>query len=254
MSDVVLLQVIQSGFWLLVISTIVLLFLKELKVLIQSLAHFEVAGAAFQFSDRKETLRSYALLSDTLINLLSHGDRIDELGRLLHPSQIELLGAFALKYTTEVEQSEWNEELLKNVAYLLLRFGRNKLSVQLYDALLKNRPDHIELLNLKALALITSRLPVPIIQAKELLLELTTRYPEQTHIRFNYSLALSLFGELEESSNEMRRAIDDGFWKSNENLLSDPLFHHVRENRPDLFKDLQAHLENMRQKAQSAQQ
>ncbi|MCJ7599881.1 MAG: tetratricopeptide repeat protein [Desulfobulbaceae bacterium] len=254
MSDVVLLQVIQSGFWLIVISTLVFLFRKELKMLLQSLASFEVAGAAFQFSDRKETLRSYALLSDTLIDLLSYGDRIEELRRLLHPSQIESLGAFALKYTAEVEQSEWNEELLKNIAYLLLRFGRYKLSIQLYEALLEKRPDHVELLNLKALALMTSRLPDPIMQAKELFLALTKRYPENAHIRFNYSLALSLSEEAEESSREMRRAIDDGYWKNNEDPLSDPLFHHVRDTRPDLLDDLRNHLANVREMGQIAQQ
>jgi len=242
MSDIVLLEIINTVFWLLLFGASIFVFRKEVKQLLQSLSSFRVAGATFELKDKKETIRSYILLAETLVDLLSRSDRIDDLRKLLHPSQIEKLGIFTLKYIKEVPESDWNEELLKNIAYLLLRFGRHKLSVDLYDALLLRRPDHAELLNLKALALMTSRLSNCVQTAEGLLSNLVTRYPEYVHIRFNLALALSLLEKDDDASQQMKRVIDEGYWKSDKNLLADPLFNHVREYRPDLFDSLNAHL------------
>ncbi len=251
MADVVLLQIIQSVFWLLVLGGAIFVFRKEIKMLLRSIGSFEVAGASFHLKDQKETLKSYALLSDILIDLLSREGRIEPMRHLMVPSQIETIGAFALKYTTEVERQEWNEELLKNIAYLLFRFGRYKHAVQIYDALLEKRPDHVELLNLKALALMTSRLAEPVEQATNLLRALTKRYPEFSHLRFNYALALSLSENVEEAYKEMRRAITDGYSPAQgENPLLDPLFHHAREARPDLIEALRDHLTSIVKAAQ----
>ncbi|OIQ84475.1 hypothetical protein GALL_336980 [mine drainage metagenome] len=242
MSDVVLLEIIKTVFWLLVFGATVFLFQSEVKQLIQSLSSFKVAGATFELKDKKETIRSYVLLAETLVDLLSRGDRMDELQKLLHPSQIEKLGTFALKYTKEVSEGDWSEELLKNIAYLLLRFGRYKHSVELYDALLSKRPDHVELLNLKALALMTSRLSKNVKAAEELLSNLVARYPEYVHIRFNLALALSLLERDDDAAQEMTKVIDYGYWKADRNFLADPLFHHVREHSPELLANLNNHL------------
>ncbi|MBV5337613.1 MAG: hypothetical protein J0653_06620, partial [Deltaproteobacteria bacterium] len=191
MSDVVLLEIIKTVFWLMVFGTTLFFFQSEVKQLLQSLSSFKVAGATFELKDKKETIRSYVALAETLVDILSRGERLDELQKLLHPSQIEKLGLFALKYTKEVPAADWSEELLRNIAYLLLRFGRYKHSVELYDSLLSKRPDHVDLLNLKALALMTTRIPKNVKPAEELLSNLVSRYPELVYIRFNWALALS---------------------------------------------------------------
>lgn len=211
MSDVVLFQIIQTIFWLLIVVIIVIVFHREIKHLLQSLSSLQVAGATIQLKDRKETLRSYILLAETLIDLVSSNDRIEEIQKLLNPSQIESLGVFALKYTDEMEESEWNEELLKNIAYLLSRAGRYRQSVALYEALLMKRPDHWELLHLKALALMVTRLPEPVEEAHKILLQLVNRYPEIKETRFNYALVLSMLKKEDDAYKEMARAIEDGY-------------------------------------------
>ncbi|MFW5489925.1 MAG: tetratricopeptide repeat protein [Desulfovibrio sp.] len=248
MGDVVWLQIIQSIFWLLIVIGIIWGFRKELKNLLESLGRVEVAGAAFQFGDKKDTLRSYMLLSGTLVDVLSQTERIEHLAKLLTSVQVEYLGQFALKYTKELPQSEWNEELLKNIAFLLLRFGRYPQAVHICDILLKERPDNLELLNIRGLALMTSRSDGPILQARELFKKLVSRYPELPYIRFNYSLALSLAGDIDMSLREMERVINDGYWKEKGDLLSDPLFLPVKEKKPDEVIELSGYINKLKEK------
>jgi len=244
MNDVVVLQLINSLFWLLMFGAALFFFRKEIRKLLQSLGSFRVAGSSFEFKDTKETIQSYILLSETLIDLLSRSDRIDALQQILVPSQIEKLSAFALKYTDEIDRTSWNEEMLRNIAYLLLRFGRYTQAVSLYDALLAGRPEHVDLLNLKALALITSRLKEQVEQALPILAELVRRYPELHYIRFNYALAKSLVYDHEGAVEEMEKVICSDYLKQNQQLLHDVLFQKTREESPESFGKLQKLVES----------
>ena len=243
MNDVILLQIIHSIFWLVIIITIFSLFYKEIRKLLQSLGGFKVAGSSFEFKDKTETLQSHILLAETLIDLLSRTERIDALASLMLPTHVEKLSTFAVKYMEDMEQSLWNEELLRNIAYLLLRFGRYGQSVELYDTLLKNRPDHMDLLNLKALALITTRLSQNVNKATPILMELTERYPEVPNIRFNYALAKSLQSEHKTAEKEMIILINSDYLFHNHDLLLDPLFQKTKNEEPDIFKRLQTLVE-----------
>jgi len=240
MNDVILLQAIHSIFWLVIIIIIFGLFYKEIRKLLQSIGGFKVAGLSFEFKDKTETLQSHILLAETLIDLLSRTERIDALASLMLPTHVEKLSTFAVKYMEDIEQSLWNEELLRNIAYLLLRFGRYGQSVELYDTLLKSRPDHMDLLNLKALALITTRLSKNVDKAVPILMELTERYPEALDIRFNYALAKSLQSEHEVAEKEMTFVINSNYLFHNNNILLDPLFQKTKNEKPEIFKKLQA--------------
>lgn len=236
MSDVLILEFARTVFWLIALGVVLFLFHGEIKMLLQSLGSFKVAGATFELKDRKETLQSYVLLAETLIDILSRSERIDALQQIVLPNQIEKLGVFAIKYTEEVGNGQWNEELLRNIAYLLLRFGRYSQSVKLYDALLVRRPNHVDLLNLKALALLTSRLDDNVSEARNILLNLVLRYPEVQPVRFNFALAQSLLGDHDEVEKQISKLIELEYFKQAPNFLDDPLWHRTNEIRPDLIK------------------
>lgn len=239
MNDVVLLQIINSLFWLIIFGSSVWAFRKEIRKLLQSLGSFKVAGSSFEFKDHKETIESYVLLAETLIDLLSRTERIDSIQQVLVPSQVEKLSAFALRYTEEVSRQTWNEEMLRNIAYLLLRFGRFSQAIVLYDALLEERPDHVDLLNLKALAMITSRLPEQVEKAIPILSGLVARYPEYHHVRFNYALARSLASDYDGAIREMETVIRSPYLVDNRDLLQDPLFQKTREEQTESFNQLE---------------
>ncbi|CAM3911765.1 hypothetical protein [Rheinheimera salexigens] len=70
MTDVVLLQLMSSLFWLLVFGVIVFIFRREIRALFGSVASFKIAGSSFEFQDKKDTLQSYILLTEILIDML----------------------------------------------------------------------------------------------------------------------------------------------------------------------------------------
>lgn len=242
MSDVVFLELLKTGFWLLALIIVIVFFRKEIRQLMLSVNSFKLAGTTFEFKERKETIRSYVLLAEMFVDVLSRGERIDEQTRLLHPAQVEKLGKFALQYTTEVTAKSWNHELLSNIAYLLLRFGRSKQAVELYEALLKERPDDFLLLVRKALALLTTRVSENVEKAEKIYEKLVARFPEQALAHYNLALAYSLREKDDAAFKEMKIAIDQGYWKEDGEMLNDPLFHHVRTQHPSQFAGLQAHI------------
>lgn len=240
MNDVVILQITSSVFWLIIFGVIVWIFRQEVRKLLQSLGGVKVAGSSFEFKDQKETIESYVLLAETLIDILSRSDRIEAMLNILVPSQVERLSAFAIRYTEEVPKESWNEELLRNIAYLLLRFGRYIQSITLYDALLDGRPNHSDLLNLKALAMITSRLPEQVGHALPILSSLVDRYPESSVYRYNYALACSLAAEHQVALKEMEFVIRSPYVKMHPGVLQDPLFHKTRDSEPEEIQRLDA--------------
>jgi tetratricopeptide (TPR) repeat protein len=231
MNDVVILQIINSGFWLLIFGVSVFTFKREIGKLLQSVGSFKLAGSSFDFKDRKETLESYVLLAETLIDLVSKRERVEYLAKIIDATQVEKLSSFALKYTEETPRENWNEEMLINIAFLLLRHGRYAESIRFYDILLESRPSHMDLLNLKALAMITSRIPEQANKASEILSDLVDRYPEIHHIRFNFALAQSLTEKHDRAIQEMDHLIETPYVKQSPQLLDDPLFQKTKNKR-----------------------
>lgn len=240
MNDVVMMQLTSSIFWLIIVGLIILIFHNEIRSLLRSIASLKIAGSSFEFSDKNETIKSNIILAETLIDMLSREEKIEQIKSILTAHQIEKIAAFAFKYSDEVESSKLNEEMLKNIAYLLLRFGRYEQSIKLCDALLQRVPDHIRLLNIKALALITTRLEDKVTEALPILKGLLCRYPEAGYIRLNYALANSLLHNHDEAFENMLELVKSAdYMENNSNPIDDPLFHNTRAERVDLLEKLQ---------------
>ena len=249
MSDLALLEIIHDGFWLVLFTGVLWAFRPEIRRLLQSIAGFKVAGAAFEFSDKKETVESYALLADTFIGMLSGYQPIDPLLPFFPPAQAENIGRFALKYTAQVAPEDWNEALLRNIGYILISCKRYGQGAELFTKLLARLPNNPDFLNLKALALLNSRVTESIVEAEPILRGIVERYPEMVIYRFNFALALSLLGRDEEATAEMITIVRTGYLSAfpNYDPTADPLFHHTRDNRPDLMAKIQALLKESMQ-------
>lgn len=241
MCERILIEFIQSGLWPLLVGVVVWFFKDEIKRSVQSLSSFTLAGATFEFRDKAQTIRSHMLLAETFLDVLSKPFSGETLAKLMDPAQAEKLGNFAVKYNQELPIVAQVEEPLAGIALILIRTGRYTQAVDMLDSLLLKRPGHPYLLNLKALALINARLPDTVKEGEKILEQLLIRYPEDSVARFNHALALSLLERDEDAVNEMHRALGAGYWRTDPNCLDDPLFHHVRNHRLDLFLTLIDH-------------
>jgi len=124
MNDVVMLQLSSSIFWLIIVGLLIFIFHNEIRALLRSVASLKIAGSSFEFSDKNDTIKCNIILAETLIDMLSRDDKIEHLKSILTAHQIEKIAAFAFKYLEEIDSSKLNEQMLTNIAYLLLRFGR----------------------------------------------------------------------------------------------------------------------------------
>ena len=78
MSDLVKQALVSDGFWLAIFLVSAVLFRKELRLLLSSLASFKVAGASFELRDKRMTLEYYAILTNILVEILSQRDSAEK--------------------------------------------------------------------------------------------------------------------------------------------------------------------------------
>lgn len=239
MSDVVILELIKSVLWLLLIGGVLIGYRHQIGGLFESLGSVKIGGAAFTLGDRRKTAESYVLLAETLIDTLADTRNIQHLVSALTLSQVEKLGQFAQRYTASVVAEDWNEEMLRNIAFLLHNFGRTEQSIQLFDRLLSVRPDHIDFLDNKAFALLYSGLPQNVEVAEQIFAGLTNRFPARYRNFLRLAYCRSALGRHSEAIAAMRQAIILDQTNEQPGCLSDQLFYATRVALPDDYVSLE---------------
>jgi tetratricopeptide (TPR) repeat protein len=235
--------IISNVFWLTIFLTAVILFRRELRALLASLASFKIAGASFELKDKKATLESYAILTDILIQVLSQRDSAAKLADLLSDNSVRQLAKFTLKYAKEVPQEDKDIELFKNVALIVGRKGATQEAVSFYDVLLKQTPEDRDLLNLKANMLQSSGVEENMIMAESIYDRLVKMYPNVGVFRFNRALNKSLMGKYDESFNDLSKSLDLEYGKRNPKMLEAIELRVLRDSKPDEFEELRNKLE-----------
>src|SRR5215472_17119946 len=97
-NDLIVQNLISSGFWLSVVIVGIILFQDELRGLIRSLSAVKLAGASFTLGDRRSTLESYAILASILVEILSQREAAPKVRALMSRASGDQLGRFLLKY------------------------------------------------------------------------------------------------------------------------------------------------------------
>jgi len=242
MSDLVKQALVSDGFWLAIFLVSAVLFRKELRLLLSSLASFKVAGASFELRDKRMTLEYYAILTNILVEILSQRDSAEKFYGFLSENSARQLAKFIQQYQKEIPEEEKDVELLKNVALLVGRKGNYQVAISLYDDLLKRYPEDRDLLYLKARMLRDSRVQKNIEAAEAIYEELVSRYPSHGGIWFGRARAKSLLGKLDDSIHDLEKAITFGYWRNNPKMLEDSQLQPLGEGRPNEFDRLRAEL------------
>jgi tetratricopeptide (TPR) repeat protein len=240
-SDVVWQGIVSNVFWLTIFLVSIILFHKELRAALGSLGSFKFASASFEFTDRRTTLKYYAIFTDIFVEMLSDRDSADRLARLIPENSIRQLIDFALKYAKESSpQVDKDFGLVINVALIVGRKGSVEEAVSIYDALLKQAPNDQDLLNLKGIMLQNSLVRENIAAAEVIFDGLIKRFPGGSGFWFNRGINKSLSGKYDESTESLTKAIEYGYAETYPQMLKDPNLEHWRVARPDDFQKLES--------------
>lgn len=238
MSDVLALELIAKGFYLLVFVGVAGLYRKEIGGLISSIGSFKVAGASFELGDQRTTVASHMILAEILVDTLSNISSATKINELITLPQAEKLGQFAVRYTAAVPKDSWNEEMLRNIGFLLQHVGRSKQAIVLFDQLLEQRPDHYDFLDQKAFALMTMGGVKNLESAELLLTELCDRGPQGIRACLRLAVVKSMLKKFDESIQQISIAVDIGLGPDFKDALDWPHFHLVRDARSQEFAEL----------------
>jgi tetratricopeptide (TPR) repeat protein len=233
MSDVVVQGLASNAFWLIVLLVVVGVFRNELKNLVNSLGSFKVAGASFEMKDSRASIEYYVVLTNILVEILLQRDAAKTFGGLVSDTSIRQLARFAIKYSKEVPDDVKQVELLKNVAMIVGRRGSVHEAVAFFDALLKDSPHDLDLLNLKATSLADTGSPENHAAAEMIYDRLVSERPSNGVYRFNRALTKVALGKDQQAINDLDRSIDAGYWNRRKDMLDVPEFARLRSEVPE---------------------
>ena len=238
MSDVVLLEVIKSIFLGCMAAVVIWAFGKQIRNALGSVGTFKVGGASFTLGDGRETAESYALLAEVMVRQLSNLNHMHALTHTLSAQDIEQLGRFAAKYSSTIPKEKWNEEMLRNIGYLLQYAGRCQQAVSIFDSLLKNRPDHYDFLDNKGFALLRHGGASQLANAEEIYLKLIERDPSSHRNHLRLACVRSGLKKAELAVQSLKTAIELGTLEFFPDALNDRMLHFARATHPEAFAEL----------------
>jgi len=229
-SDVVIQSLVSDLFWLILIVVVIASFRNEIRNLLNSLGSFKVAGASFELKDSRTTIENYVVLTNIMIEALTQRESAVKIGDLISDLSVRQLGRFAIKYAEDVPDDAKQVELLKNIALIVGRRGDADSAIVFYDAILKQRPRDLDLLNLKANALSDSTFPDYVRQAEQIEDDLVAARPMEGRYRFNRALTRARLGKFDGALEDLKVAVEMDYWKRRPDMLTLREFEPLRQN------------------------
>ena len=182
-------------------------FRTEISGLLSSLGSFSVAGTHFELRDKNLALKSYAILSNIFLDLLSDSAKRETLVAVFSEVNAQQLSTFTLKYLVEAK-TDINYPLVRNIAYIAgKRAGNAQDTLALYDALIKSSPNDLFLRHEKALFMMDLN-PA---RAREIYGELIAENPGYQVGRYNYAICSLLIDEFDDALKQLKELFEDGF-------------------------------------------
>ena len=244
-------SLITNGFWLAVFLGTVIIFRRELRLLLRAVSRFKLAGASFELRDINETLEYYAVFSGILIEVLSHREFADKFYDFLSPNSVEQLRKFIGQYEKIPEKGK-NIELVKNVALLLGRKGNYDFAIETYDKLLKADPNSHDLQRLKARMLRESGSDKNLKESEKMYKDLIERFPFHSDLRFGLARTQARLGQWDASLNSLEEAIKLGYWQGVPEMLDNRELLQLWTEHPDKMPEFQKKIKALRDQARAS--
>jgi tetratricopeptide (TPR) repeat protein len=237
MNDLVIQSLVTNLFWLVLVVLIVASFRQELKNLLNSLGSFKIAGASFELKDSRASIEYYVVLTNIVVEILLDRESAQAFGGLISGTSVRQLSKFAIKYSKDVPEDVKQVELLKNVAMIIGRRGNIHDALSFLDALLKESPNDLDILNLKANLLTNARSQENYLLAEPIYDRLVKERPNNRVYRFNRALTKVALGKHAEAMVDLEVSVREGYWKRRKDMLQAPALAPLRL-LPE-FEDLQ---------------
>ena len=234
-NDVVWLSIANDLFWLAVVGAVTFLcarvFRSEISAVLGSLTSFSVAGTHFDLRDKSLAMKSYSILSNIFLDLLSDSAKREQLVGVFSEVNAQQLSRFTMKYLLEAKD-EINYPLVRNIAYISGRRAGALDALSLYDLLIKNAPNDLYLRHEKGLFLLDLNPG----EAKKLYGELINENPGFLQARYNYAICNIMLDDFDDGFKSLEHAIMGGYIDND--MEKRPGIQKLARARPDLAKKL----------------
>ena len=247
-NDVVLLAIISNVFWLTIILVCIGFFRSEIKGLLGSLSSVSVAGSHFELGDKKLTLKSFAILSNIFLDLLSNSANTDRLAGLFSEVNAQQLTKFTMKYLLEAPKEELNFTLIRNIAYIAGQRGRLQDSISLYQFLIEKAPNDMDLRNNMGIVLLAKNPS----EAKRVYGDLVNESPGISLYRYNYALTNITLDNFNDGVADLERVIRDGYWMIDPEMFNRAAIKKLEKYRPEDYQRLVSLLQDEKQRLKQA--
>jgi tetratricopeptide (TPR) repeat protein len=248
-NDVVLLAMISNAFWLTIFLVCIGFFRSEIRALLGSLSSVSVAGSHFELGDKKLTFKSYAILSNIFLDLLSNSANCDLVAGLFSEVNAQQLTKFTMKYLLEAPKEETNFILIRNIAYIAAQRGRLQDSLALYNFLIEKAPNDLDLRNNMGIVLLAANPS----EAKRVYGGLMSENPGVLLYRYNYALTNIALDNFDEGIKDLEHVIQGGYWPSDPEIFNKAPIKRLEKYRPEDYARLIALVQGEKQRLQQAQ-
>lgn len=231
-NDVVLLAIISNGFWLAIFLVCIGIFNPEIRTLFNSLSSVNIAGGRFELGDRATTLKSYTILSDIFLDIVSNTQNNLKLADLLSEVNAQQLINFTKKYVKEVKKEDLNLMLIRNVAYIANWKGNIWESLSLYEFLLQIAPNDAVLRHDYGYVLLRTDPS----KAKKVYADLMRDYPGVASHEFYLGIADIDLKDFKSGFTHLKSAIKAGY--EEDGIFNKPEMKSLLEVNPSGYREL----------------
>lgn len=246
MDNVVVLSIISNAFWLVIFLGSLIFFRKEIRALLSSLSSVSVAGSHFELGDKSQTLKSYTILSNIFLDLLSNSLNNENFVSVFSEINAQQLTKFTIKYLAEAPKEDINFLLMRNIAYIAGRRANLKDAISLYQLLIEKAPTDWTLRHNMGILLYDQNPS----ESRKVFLDLMNENPGVPVYRYNYALCNIELDNFDEGVADLVSVIKAGRYLDTDMFIR-PAIQKLSKIRPDDYEKVVILMEEAKQSQQS---
>lgn len=245
MDNVVVLSIISNAFWLVIFLGSLIFFRKEIRALLSSLSSVSVAGSHFELGDKSQTLKSYTILSNIFLDLLSNSLNNENFVSVFSEINAQQLTKFTIKYLAEAPKEDINFLLMRNIAYIAGRRANLKDAISLYQLLIEKAPTDWTLRHNMGILLYDQNPS----ESRKVFLDLMNENPGVPVYRYTYALCNIELDNFDEGVADLVSVIKAGRYLDADMFIR-PAIQKLSKIRPDDYEKVVILMEEAKQSQQ----